>query len=151
MNILNQIDQDLNRALKEKRELETSVLRMAKSVLHNAQIEKKAELSNEEIAELVQKEVKKRQEASEFYQRGNRQDLAEKEQKEEEILKKFLPPALSEEEIEKIVKEAILESKAQSPQDIGKVMSLVMPKVKGRAGGNRVSEITRKILESSRR
>jgi len=146
MNILEQIDQNLTKALKEKDETTISVLRMLKSVIKNKEIEKGKKLEEEEILELINKEAKKRKEAAQAYEEGGRSELAEQEKKELEILKTYLPEQLSEEEIQKIVEETIKETRASSFQDIGKVIGAVMSKVKGRAEGSMVSKIVKEKL-----
>lgn len=163
MSIKGKLQQDLKSSLRNKEETTVSVLRMALAALHNKEIEKKeklrraggkteedvqkeGELSDEEINEIIFSEIKKRKEAIEQFERGNRQDLVDKEKKELEILKKYIPEQLSEEELREIVRGAIEEAGAESMKDIGKVMTKVMPKVRGRADGSSVSNIVKELL-----
>ncbi len=144
--LLEQIQNDLKTALKEKNELQVSTLRLLLSEAHNRQIEKQAELVDEDIVGVLRKEVKKRQESIEAYEKGGRQELADKESKELIILSKYLPQEMSPEELEKIVKEVIVEVGAQGPSDFGKVMGVIMGKVKGKIDGAKVADAVKKLL-----
>lgn len=146
MPLIEQIDQNLTKALKEKNEATVSVLRMLKSAIKNKEIEKGEELKEDEMAELVGKEAKKRKESLQAFEEGGRDDLAEKEKRELGILEEYLPEQLGEEEVRKIVKDTIGEVGASSIQDLGKVMGPVMEKVKGKSDGNIVSKIVKEEL-----
>jgi len=146
------IKEDLSKALKSGDTLRISVLRMVLSSLHNKEIEKKgknqnSELTEEEIIEVLKREAKKRKEAIETYLKGNRNDLADKEKKELEIIIAYLPKQLSEEEIKKIVQEAIQKLGAQSEKDFGKVMGFLMKELKGKADAGLVSQIVKESLQ----
>ncbi|MBI2626516.1 MAG: GatB/YqeY domain-containing protein [Candidatus Nealsonbacteria bacterium] len=148
------IRQDLNEALKSKEELKTSVLRLLSAAILNKEKDKrfksgKAEdiaLTDEEIIDVISSEAKKRKEAIDLYQKGGRQDLANKEKAELEILQKYLPEQLSEEELKKLAKEAVSKIGAKDIKDMGKIMAILMPQVKGRADGNLVSKIIKDLL-----
>ena len=144
--IIAKIEEDYKSALKDKNELLISTLRLLKNAIHNLEIEKQHSLSQEEIWQAVEREIKKRQEAISEYQKAQRQDLAEKEKEELKILSAYLPPKLSEDEIKKLVSGAILKTKAKSQKDMGRVMQEVMSQVKGKADGAVVAEIVRKEL-----
>ncbi len=144
--LLEQIQNDLKTALKERNELQVSTLRLLLSETHNRQIEKQAELVDEDIVGVLRKEVKKRQESIEAYEKGGRQELADKESKELIILSKYLPQEMSPKELEKIVKEVIVEVGAQGPSDFGKVMGVIMGKVKGKIDGTKVADAVKKLL-----
>lgn len=163
MTLKEKIYRDLNTALKKKAELECSVLRMLNSVIHNQEIEKRTklwkrgELSEEEIVEskeltegeitiLLLSEIKKRKEAIVEFEKGNRTDLAEKEKKEIEFLKRYLPEQLSAKDIEKMAQETIKKVGAKDIKDLGKIMKDLMPRMKGRAEGQQVSKIVRELL-----
>jgi len=166
MDLREQINKDLNGAMKGKEELKTSVLRMLSASFLNKEKEKryklskdnkemkeadlsvKSKLSEEEMIDVISFEVKKRRESIEGYEKGGRKEAAQKEREEMEILKKYLPEQLSEEEIKKIVKEAISQSGAKEQKDMGKVMAVLMPKVKGKADGGLVSKIVKELLIS---
>jgi len=144
--LLETIQNDLKTALKERNELQVSTLRLLLSETHNRQIEKQAELVDEDIVGVLRKEVKKRQESIEAYEKGGRQELADKESKELIILSKYLPQEMSPKELEKIVKEVIVEVGAQGPSDFGKVMGVIMGKVKGKIDGTKVADAVKKLL-----
>lgn len=148
------IKQDLNEAIKKKEELALSVLRLLSASILNKEKEKRyksgeakdAPLTDEEIIDVISSETKKRKEAAELYERGGRLELAEKEKKEMEILRKYLPEQLSEEEIRKLVGQAIAKTGAKEMKDMGRVMAELMPQVKGKADGNLVSKVVKELL-----
>lgn len=154
MNLKEKIHKDLNEALKAKEELRASVLRMLSSVILNKEKEKRYKLkkeedvflTDEEILEVASSEAKKRKEAADLYEKGGRVDLAEKEKKELEILKGYLPEQLPEEELRKLVKEAVEKVGAKDLKDTGRIMGVLMPQIKGRADGNMVSKIVKELL-----
>lgn len=157
------INQDIKKAMQEKDELLVLVLRGINAAIHNKEIEKRTKLSKsekdieklkessklneEEIIEVIASEAKKRKEAIAEFQKGNRQDLVDKETKELEILKTYLPEQMSEDVIKEIVKKAIAEVNATGPKDTGKVMSKIMPQLKGKADGQLVSKIVEELLK----
>lgn len=148
------ITEELKAAMKTSRDFEVGVLRMLLSVFHNREIEKKGKgqepvLSDEDIIEILSREAKKRKEAAEIYKQGGREDLVQKESRELEIIRKYLPEQLNEEAIEKIVKAAIEKTGASSPKDFGKVMAEAMKELKGRADAKTVSEIIKKKLSTT--
>lgn len=143
------IQEDLKQAMIAKDVLKLSTVRMLKSAIQYHEIQKGGagyEATDEDVIEVIGREVKKRNEAIELYKQGARPELAEKEQKELEILKAYLPEQMSEEKIRILVKETIVSTGASSMQDMGKVMSALMPKVKGRADAGLVSNIVRESL-----
>jgi hypothetical protein len=150
MSLEKKIDKDLIMALKSKDELKVNTLRFLKAAIKNFAIEKKAkELKDEDIIQVIRKQTKQRQEAISAYEKGNRLDLAEKEKKEFEILKSYMPQDLSEDELKKIISEAINETAAKTIKEMGKVMSVVMPKVAGRAEGKLVSKLVVEELKKA--
>ncbi len=116
------------------------------SKLSEAELQTKSELSDQEIQEVAMSEAKKRRESIEAFAKGNRQDLVDKETKELEVLKSYLPEQLSENEIRAIVKEAISKTGATSAKDMGKLMAVLMPQVKGKSDGALVSNIVKEFL-----
>lgn len=164
MPLKEKISEDLKGALKEKRELEVSVLRLLQAAIVNREKEKRAkiakgrekikeeelakesQLTDEEVIEVISSEIKKRKEAILEFEKGGREDLVAKEKTELEVLQKYLPDQLSEEEIKKLAKEAVEKTGATEPKDMGKVMAELMPKVKGRAEGGLVSKIVKELL-----
>ena len=147
-NLFTKIQQDLTDSLKQKNEIKTSTLRLVISEIGNSRIEKRADLTDEDIIQVISKEAKKRQESIEAFNKGERPDLAEKEEKELLILKTYLPEPISDEELLKIVDSQIAEIGAKDIKDLGKVMSAVLSKVKGRADGGAVSAIVKSKLSS---
>jgi uncharacterized protein len=145
------LKQDLKESMLAKNELKTSVLRLLISALSYMEIQKGGagyEATDEDVISTIQKEVKQRKDSIEQYTNAGRMELVEKEEKELEILSKYLPEQMGEEEITAIVKEAISQTGASSIQDMGKVMGVIMPKTKGKADGSLVSQIVRKELTS---
>lgn len=144
--LINQIDQDLIEAMKEKDESRTSVLRMLKSALHNWQIANKKEPTDADVLTVIQKEIKSRKDSVELFKQGNRVELASKEEGEIGLLEKYLPEQASEAKIRLKVQEIIKNINANSIQDMGKVMGPVMAEFKGKADGSLVSQIVKKEL-----
>lgn len=116
--------------------------------LKEEELQKESELSDEEIIDTIFSEIKKRKDAIVLYEKGNRQELADKERKEMEILQKYLPEQLSEEELKKFVAESIAKVGAKEMRDMGKVMADLNPKIKGRADGGEVSKIVKELLSN---
>lgn len=173
-NIQEIIQNDLRTALKGRRELEVSTLRLLGAAIINKEKEKrikiarserdlkeeglveKSRLTDEEIIEVVLSEIKKRKEAILGFSAGSVsaparekakiQNLIDKEKKEIKILKKYLPEQLSEKEVRELAKDVVEKTKAQSMKDIGKVMKKLMPKIKGKADGGLVSKIVKELL-----
>jgi uncharacterized protein len=139
----------IQEALKSGDKARVSVLRLLSSALKRAEVEKRGELNEEESIAVIAREVRKREEAAEEYASAGRSDRADIERSEAEILKAWLPAALSEEELSELVDDAVAESRAAGPTDLGKVMKVLMPKVSGRADGKRVSELVRQRLQTS--
>jgi len=148
--ILEKVNEDLKKAMQGKDKLIVSVLRMLISAIRNKEISlrkgERIEMTDNQIIEVIKSEIKKRKDSVEAYVQGGRQDLADKEKKEEEMLKKYLPPQIPEEELEKIIREMIISIGEVSEKNFGKIMGQVMSKVKGRADGNKVSEVVKKFL-----
>lgn len=141
-----QIQKDLETAMKGKEETKVSTLRLLVSEIRNKQIEKQEEPNDEEIIALIRRAVKQRQEAIDSYQKGNRDDLVEKEKSEMLILSNYLPQELSASEVEKVVKEVIAELKAVGQEDFGKVMNGVMNKLKGKVDGAKVAQAVKQLI-----
>ncbi|MBM4141266.1 MAG: GatB/YqeY domain-containing protein [Nitrospira sp.] len=147
MSLLQKFDDDLKVAIKTSDKLKVSVLRMAKAALKNRQIEKRGELSEDEILSVISMLSKQRRESIEQFSKGGRDDLADKERQELEILQSYMPSQLTPEKLDRIIIDTIKESSAQGIKDIGKVMSLLMPRVKGAADGKVVNQRVKELLE----
>jgi len=143
------IQEDLKQAMLAKEVEKLSTIRMLKSAIQYFEIQKGGAgyiANDEDIIEVVGKEIKKRKESIEMYKKGNRQELADKEEKELGILTIYLPKQLANEEISKLVEEAISTVGATSIQDIGKVMGILAPLIKGKADGGQVSTLVKEKL-----
>ena len=148
MGLKEQIPEDLKNALRNKNALELSVLRMLQAALKNKEIDNnKEELKDEDVVSVVGAEIKKRRDAVKEYDKVNRPDAADQEKAEIDILMKYMPQQMNEDEIRDVVKSAVEETQAEGMKDIGKVMKVLMPKVKGKADGSIVNKIVRELLE----
>src|SRR3990167_10317843 len=137
---------DLNQSLKSKDEPKVSTLRLLLSALNYKKIEVQRELTDQDILSVIQKEVKKRKESIELFKQGKRDDLVAKEEAELQILQPYLPQQLSEEELIRLVDQAIQERNATALVQMGIVMKQVMAKAQGQADGKLVSELVKKRL-----
>ena len=141
---------DYQEAMKSRDALKVSVLSFLRAGLMNVAVaKKKNKLDDPEAAAVIKKQIKQRQDSIEQFIRGNRPEMAEKETKELAILKSYLPPELSAEEIKKIIEEAISASGAQGMKDMGKVIKEVNAKVIGQADGKLVSDLVKERLSKS--
>jgi len=140
------IDKDLKEALRNKDQRRLSCLRMLKSAIKNREKDLRRELKEEEIISVISSLVKRGRDSIEEFKKGGREDLIQKEQEELNILYEYLPKQLSPEQIEKELKEIILQVGAKGPKDLGKVMKVAMKKMAGKAQGKEVNEIARRLL-----
>jgi uncharacterized protein len=141
-----QIENDLKSAMKEKKQLELDTLRMLRARVQNEEIAKQKEFGDPEVIELVASEVKRRKDSIESYRQGGREELAQKEEAEMQVLQKYMPAQLSEDEVRQIITET-LAGQELSQADFGKAMGLVMPKLKGKAPGDVVSKLLKENLK----
>jgi uncharacterized protein YqeY len=147
-----QLKDDLKKSMLAKDEIQTSVMRMVISAIGYYEIQKGGagyEASDEDVMTVIQKEAKQHKDSIEQFKNADRNDLVEKEEKELAILKKYLPEEMGEKEITKLVENAIHQTGASTPQDMGKVMAALMPHVKGKADGSVVSRIVREKLSNT--
>lgn len=142
------LQEDLKQAQLNRDEQRVSTLRLLLSEIRYAQISKREDLSDEDILQVIAREVKKRKESAIAFHNGGREELAKKEEKEAEILQGYLPVQLSDEALTKTVEDSINEVGAKSVSDMGRVIGLVMGKVKGQADGGRVSAMVKEKLGS---
>ncbi|MCR4284006.1 MAG: GatB/YqeY domain-containing protein [Parcubacteria group bacterium] len=155
------IQQDFKEAFKNKEDVKISTFKILQSEIRNAEIAKKtkmakegvtedidskSQLDDEEVVQVISKEAKKRKDAMEIYKKEGRNELFEREESELAVLVSYLPEQLSEDEIRKIVEESVRDSGATGPQDMGKIMKVLMPKVKGKADGNLVNSIVKEVM-----
>jgi uncharacterized protein YqeY len=141
-----QVRADLTESMKARTADRTSTLRMLQAALKNEQINVQHELSDEEVLAIIRKSVKQRQDSIEQYTSGNRADLAAKEAAEIEILKAYMPPELSDAELESGLREIVASTGAQSKKDLGKVMKEATAKYKGRVDGKKIQEVVGRLL-----
>ena len=146
MSLIERLDTDLKQSMKDRDKFKTSVLRMIRSAIKYAEIEKRADLSEDDVLSVLTKEVKQRRESLHEFEKAERNDLVEKTQVELDILEQYLPEQLSEDELRKIIKDVIETIGATSKKDMGKVMGSVIPKVKGRADGKQINQIVQEYL-----
>lgn len=140
------LDADLKEALKSRDELKVSAIRMIKASLKNKEIDKRGPLTDDEIVAVLSTLAKQRRESIEHFTAAGRTDLADREQRELAIIQSYLPRQLPPEELDRIIIAAIEEAHATSPNDMGKVMKLLMPKVKGAAEGKVVNQRVKELL-----
>jgi uncharacterized protein len=145
--ILDTLLSDIKAAMKAQEKDRLLALRTLHSEIKNLELIEQKELNDGNVAGVVAKAIKQRMESIEQFKAGNRNDLVEKEQAQADIYKKYLPAQLTKEEIEGVVAAAVAEAGAQGKQDMGKVMKIVMPQVKGRADGKLVNEIVAQKLD----
>jgi uncharacterized protein YqeY len=143
-----QLQQDLNTAMKARDEVTTATLRMALTSITTEEVAGKAarELGDDEVLKVLVREAKKRREAAEAFDSAGRTELAARERAEGEVLDRYLPAQLADDELAELITRAIAESGASSPRDMGAVMKIVAPQVAGRADGKRVSDEVRRRL-----
>ena len=146
MSVEKQLMEDMKLAMKSGNKIERDTIRMLRAQIKLASIDKKDELNEAELAQVLQKEAKKRKEAIEMYQQGNREDLVKKEESELEIISTYLPEQLSDKDLDKIITEAIESLQVTSEKDMGPVMGAIMPEVKGKADGKVVQQKVKEHL-----
>ncbi|MGB9791639.1 MAG: GatB/YqeY domain-containing protein [Thermacetogeniaceae bacterium] len=148
MSLQERLYEDMKKALKEREagKLKLSVIRLVRSALKNRAIELGRELTDEDVIEVLAREVKQRREAIEEYNRVGRPDVAAELEAEIAVLQEYLPRQLSREEIAAEAREAIASVGAKGPKDLGRVMGALMPRLKGRADGKVVQEVVRALL-----
>ena len=148
MGIKEKLLSDLKESLKAGNKLKVSVVRLLISSIKSKEIDKRGEISDEETLAVLSQAAKMRREAIEEFAKGKRDDLVQKEKQELEIIGSYLPEQISEEKLREIAKEVILEVSATSIKDIGKVMKVLMPRIKGQADGKIVNKIVQQSLEN---
>ena len=146
MSVEKQLLEDMKLAMKSGNKIELDTIRMLRAQLKSASIDKKDTLDEAEVAQVLQKEAKKRNEAIEMYEKGNRQDLVKREKSELTIISKYLPEQLSEKDIDDIITTAIKSLQVTGEKDLGRVMGAIMPKVKGKADGKLVQQKVKEYL-----
>ena len=146
MSLIGRLEDELREAMLARENERRDALRLILSSLRSAEKDLQRELSDDEELQVLQRERKRRHEAAEAYRDGGREALAQKEEAELAVLEEFMPAPLSEDELERIVDDAIAETGATNMRDMGRVMADVMPQIAGRADGSAVSQLVREKL-----
>jgi uncharacterized protein len=146
VSLIHQLDQDMKAAMKQKDKETLSTIRMVRSSIKKVEIDNRGELSEDQVLEILVREIKQRKDSLQEYEKASREDLATKEKREIEILSAYLPAQLTEEELLEIVKKAIADTGATSKKEMGKVMGVVVPLTKGRADGKKVNQLVQQLL-----
>jgi len=146
MSLQTDIESAMRAAMKAGDAVRVSTLRLAMAAAHNRQIELGHELTDAEVVEVLDRQVKQRRESIELYRQGGRPELANAEEAELAILREFLPAPLTDAEIERLARDAVATTGASGPADMGRVMGVLVPQTKGRADGKAVSDLVRQLL-----
>lgn len=146
MGLKERLQLELKEAMRQRDVRRRETLRMVLSAIRLAEVEKGGPLTDAEIWNVIQKQIRMREETIEAAQKGGREDVVKEAEEEIAVLQAFLPQPLSDAELDALIREAIAEVGATSPKDMGKVMGWVMPKVRGRADGARVSQRVQEML-----
>jgi len=147
MSLSDRLTDDMKQAMKDKNKETLSVIRMIRSSIKNSEIDLRRPLDDDEILQVLSREVKQRKDSLQEFIKAGRQDLAESLEAEIDIISKYLPEQLTEEEIQEIVRQTIQELGASSKADMGKVMGALMPKTKGRADGKLLNKYVQQFLQ----
>ena len=147
MSLKEQLTADMKDAMKNKEKDRLAVIRMVRGAIRQQEIDGQKELGEDDVIAVISKEVKMRRDSIEEFKKGGREDLVEKTQAEIDVLMPYLPAQLSEDEVRELVKAAVEQTGAATPKDMGKVMGVLMPKVKGRADGKMVNTIVKSFLQ----
>jgi hypothetical protein len=148
MGLKDKLDEDLKTALRAKDDMRKSVLRMLRSELHNEEIAARGPIGEDDILNVISRQARKNRESISEFRKGGREDLAQKEEAELEILTEYLPAQLSQDDISAMALRTIQEVGASGPNDKGKVMGKLMPQVKGKADGGMVNNVVVQLLET---
>ena len=148
MTLRDRLMEDMKQAMKDKEagKLKLSVIRMVRSAAKNVEIDRRKELDDNELLDVVAKEVKMRRDSLDEFRKAGRPELLAVLEQEIAILMQYLPEQMSEAEVRALVTQAVADAQAASAKDMGKVMALLMPKVKGRADGKLVNSIVKELL-----
>jgi uncharacterized protein YqeY len=146
MSLNERLNEDMKLAMKSQAKFKLSVIRMVRAAIKNLEIEQRRPLDDQEVLDVLSREIKQRRDSLQEFEKAGRDDLAEAVKAEIAILIEYLPQQLTEEEVKSIVQQTIQEVGASSKADMGKVMSALMPKVKGRADGKVVNQAVQQLL-----
>ena len=146
MPLKEQLSDDLKDAMRQGDALRRTTIRFVLSAIHNDEIARQKDLDEDGVIQVLTKQAQQRRDSIEAFQDANRQDLADKEQAELEIIAAYLPERMTEDEVREVVRQVLSDSGSSGPQDMGKVMGRVMPKVRGKADGKMVSTMVNEML-----
>ncbi|MDO7905462.1 GatB/YqeY domain-containing protein [Paenibacillus sp. JX-17] len=147
MNLSERLNEDMKQAMRDKDKFKLSTIRMVRSTIKNLEIDLKRDLDDNEVLDILSREIKQRKDALQEFSKAGREEMAADAQAEIDLLIQYLPAQLSEEEIKVIVQQTIQETGASSKAEMGKVMAALMPKVKGRADGKLVNQAVQQFLQ----
>jgi hypothetical protein len=147
-NLKQKLTDDLKQALRDRDKVRRSVIRLVIAAINNAEIARQATLNDTDILGVIAKEIRQRQESIEAFRQGNRQDLVAQEEAEMAVLKEYLPPQLTREEIIAAARQVIEEVGAKGPGDKGKVMPKLIAQLKGKADGREINAVVTELLSS---
>lgn len=147
MSLSERLNEDMKQAMKNKDKFRLTVIRMVRSAIKNTEIDQKRALVDDEVLDILQREVKQRKDSLQEFTKAGRDDLVADVQAEIAIISEYLPQPMTEEEIKAVVQQTLQEVGASSKADMGKVMGALMPKVKGRADGRLVNQIVQQLLQ----
>lgn len=146
MTLKEKLMEDLKSAMRNKEKRRKDTITMLRAAVKQREVDERIELADGDILAIVGKQVKQKRESIKDFQKASRIDLVEQAEEEIEILMAYLPEQLTEDEIDEIVREAIVQTGAASMRDMGRIMGVVMPKVKGKADGSLISQSAKKLL-----
>jgi uncharacterized protein len=146
MNLTERLNEDMKQAMKSQDKFRLSTIRMVRAAMKNQEIDLKRPLEDNEVLEIIGREIKQRKDSLQEFTKAGREDLAENVAAEIDIISVYLPEQLTEEEVKEIVQQTIQETGASSKADMGKVMAALMPKVKGRSDGKLVNQLVQQFL-----
>ncbi|MBP1904317.1 GatB/YqeY domain-containing protein [Paenibacillus turicensis] len=147
MSLSERLNEDMKQAMKSQDKFKLSTIRLIRATIKNLEIDLKRTLNDNEVLDILSREIKQRKDALQEFTKAGREDLADKVKAEAEFIAEYLPQQLTEEEIKVIVQQTIQETGASSKADMGKIMSALMPKVKGRADGKLVNQAVQELLQ----
>jgi uncharacterized protein YqeY len=147
MSLSERLNEDMKQAMKSQDKFKLSTIRLIRATIKNLEIDLKRTLNDNEVLDILSREIKQRKDALQEFTKAGREDLADKVKAEAEFIAEYLPQQLTEEEIKVIVQQTIQETGASSKVDMGKIMSALMPKVKGRADGKLVNQAVQELLQ----
>ena len=146
MSLKERLMADLKEAMKSKDKLRKDVITMVRAAIKQKEVDERVELDDADIENIISKQLKEKKSSIDEFKKGNREDLVKQTNDEIEILLKYLPEQLSDEELKEIIKKVIDENEITSMKDIGKLMKNVMPLIKGKADGKQVNVIAKELL-----